>query len=100
MDDSTMVLLTGLLGTILGTVVIGSMLAGAYFIGKERGRREAERALNAGAAPGGGASLPGAERTDRALDALSLEIERLAEAQRYTAKLLADSAEARRPPQG
>jgi hypothetical protein len=98
MDESTMVLLTGLLGTILGTVIIGSALAGAYFIGKDRGRREAERALRAGGAPPGATNLPAAERTDRAIDALSLEVERLAEAQRYTAKLLADSAAAKRPP--
>ncbi len=36
-----MVLLTGLLGTVLGVVLIGGALAGAFLIGRARGRRDA-----------------------------------------------------------
>ncbi|MDH5235701.1 MAG: hypothetical protein OEW77_12150 [Gemmatimonadota bacterium] len=41
MDETTMVLLTGLLGTILGAVIIGGALVGAYLLGRSRGRQQA-----------------------------------------------------------
>jgi len=45
MDDTTIALLTGLVGSLLGTVLIGGAMAAAFLIGKERGRREAREAL-------------------------------------------------------
>jgi len=41
MDQTTMVLLTGLLGTVLGFVLIGGALVAAFLIGRARGRRDA-----------------------------------------------------------
>ena len=40
MDETTMALLTGLLGTAIGAVLIGGALLAAFLVGKERGRRE------------------------------------------------------------
>lgn len=41
MDETTMALLTGLLGTAIGAVLIGGALLAAYLVGRERGRRAA-----------------------------------------------------------
>ena len=88
MDAGILALLTGLIGTALGAVIIGGAMFGAYLLGKDRGRREAlaevsaPRPLNADQIA----------RTERALETLALEVERIGETQRYTAKLLAESA--------
>ena len=41
MDAGILALLTGLIGTALGAVIIGGAMFGAYLLGKDRGRREA-----------------------------------------------------------
>ena len=63
-------------------------LGGAYFYGKERGRKEAGALLKAGSA-----TAEMVERTERALDALAIEVERVGEAQRHAAKMLAKQAD-------
>jgi hypothetical protein len=84
--DTTMALLTGLLSVVLGLGVVAAALGGAYFYGKEKGRKEAGAMLK------NGATAEMVERTERALDALAIEVERVGEAQRHAAKMLAQSA--------
>jgi hypothetical protein len=88
MDTTTMALLTGLLSVVLGLGVVAAALGGAYFYGKERGRKEAGALLKAGSA-----TAEMVERTERALDALAIEVERVGEAQRHAAKMLAKQAD-------
>ena len=84
--DTTMALLTGLLSVVLGIGVLAAAMGGAYLYGKERGRKEAGETLK------GGATADMIARTERALDALALEVERVGEAQRHASKMLAQSA--------
>ena len=81
MDAETMALLTGLLGTILGTVIIGGALLGAWLLGRRRGERDA-----------GGGNLDDANRRLARLEALvermSGEVERLSESEQFTMRLL------------
>jgi hypothetical protein len=93
MDAGILALLTGLIGVVLGAAIIGGAMFGAYLFGKDRGRREA---LAEGNAPRP-LSADQIARTERALETLALEVERIGETQRYTAKLLAESA-AKSPP--
>ena len=41
MEETTMALLTGLLGTAIGAVLIGGALLAAYLVGRERGHSAA-----------------------------------------------------------
>jgi hypothetical protein len=61
-----MVLLTGLLGTVLGFVLIGGALVAAFLIGRARGRRDALESAS-GDAQGSAAQLLDLERRQRAL---------------------------------
>lgn len=92
MDETTMMMLTGLLGTALVTVLFGAALAGAWLLGREQGRRraaaEARESLEDGGAPlATAAELSG---VTRALETLAREVERVSEAQRFTERLLAE----------
>ena len=83
--DETMLLLTGLLGTVFVIVLFGAALGGAWLIGRNQSRRgvDGERSPR----------LSGAEdlaSVARAVEALTLEVERVAEAQRYTARVLTE----------
>ncbi len=80
-------LLIGLVSVLFAVGVVGAGLAGAYFVGRERGRRAA---LDQAALAGGATDM--LARTEKALEAMSLEVERIGEAQRYSARLLADAA--------
>jgi hypothetical protein len=88
MNTDMMALLIGLLSVIFAFGLIGAAMAGAYFIGKERGRRAA---LENVARPGGAAAELVA-RPEKALESLQLEVERIGESQRYSARLLGESA--------
>lgn len=83
MDNETMVLLTGLIGTIMVTGLLGAAIAGAYFFGRSRSAR-----------PRGDSSV--AERVGRIeqlLESVAIEVERISEAQRYVARSLNKSPE-------
>ncbi len=87
MSEYMVSLIIGLVSVLFAVGVVGAGLAGAYFIGKERGRRAA---LEEAARSGSASEL--IARTERALEAMSLEVERIGEAQRYSARMLAESA--------
>jgi hypothetical protein len=87
MSESMIGLIIGLVSVLFAVGVVGAGLAGAYFIGKERGRRAA---LDQLAQTGGATDL--IARTEKALESMSLEVERIGEAQRYSARLLAESS--------
>jgi hypothetical protein len=88
MDDATIALLTGLISVALGTVILGAALGGAWLLGARYGarrwpwlRKEAESATSDD--NGQVAEIA------RALQAVTLELQRISEAQRYTALVLA-----------
>jgi hypothetical protein len=89
MSDSTIALLTGLIGVILGTALFAAALGGAWLLGtRHRGRRSQSQLTDGEAASQGEAvQLAGIVRT---LHTVTLELERVADAQRYTAKALAE----------
>ena len=78
--------LTGLLGVVLMLGLAAFGLAGAWLLGRARGREEASREALTGA-PGADARLA---RLEQAIDAVAVEVERIAESQRFTAKVLAE----------
>lgn len=83
--------------------VAGSIAVAAGFVGAWLGARFASRRMMQELRE----TLPGAQQQEmtnaqlselsNAVDAMSLEVERLAEGQRFTAKLLSDSARSRPP---
>ena len=81
MDAETMALLTGLLGTILATLLIGGAMLGAWLLGRRRGERDA-----------GGGNLDDANqrlaRLEQMVQRMSSEIERLSESEQFTMRLL------------
>ena len=80
MDQDTMALLIGLIGTVMVTGLLGCAIAGAYFFGRSRGPRQ----------PGAfdeASSAARLARLERLLEGLSVEIERIGEAQRYAARV-------------
>jgi hypothetical protein len=84
MDAEAMALLTGLLGTVLATLLIGGAMFGAWMLGRQRRR-------DAGDASGElGQRLARLEAT---LDRLSGDMERLAESQQFTMRLLGQRGE-------
>jgi hypothetical protein len=95
MDAETMALLTGLLGTVLGTVLFGGALLGAWLLGRERGRREVRTGDSASVTS---ASREDIERLEQGYDAMRGELERLSEDQRFTMRLLAERAPTTRGP--
>ena len=97
MDQATMALLTGLLGTILGTVIIGGALLGAWLLGRERGRREF-RTRDTG--PAQAVSRAELERLEQAQEALRAELERLGEEHRFAMRVLAEKGSPTSPPPG
>lgn len=84
MMDTTLALLTGLLGTAFITILFFAALAGAWVLGRNSQRRanaaESPTALDLGA-------QKLAEVMGR-IDDLTLELERTAEGQRYLARML------------
>jgi hypothetical protein len=89
MSDSTIALLTGLFGVILGTALFAAALGGAWVLGTtSRGRRSQPQISNDDAANQAEVTqLAGIVRT---LHTVTLELERVADAQRYTALALAE----------
>ena len=90
-----MAILTGLLGTILGTVLIGGALLGAWMLGRERGRREIRAGDSALPHPVTRAAI---DRLEQDHEALRAELERLSEDQRFAMRLLADKTPASHRP--
>ena len=95
-----MILLTGLIGTVMVTGLLGCAIAGAYFLGRSRG---SGRALEREAGP----SEARLVRIESLLETLSIDIERIGEAQRYAARdfahltesaRLSETPESREPP--
>ncbi|MBK5186882.1 MAG: hypothetical protein JJD97_01490 [Gemmatimonadaceae bacterium] len=83
--------LTGIITSVLAPVVVAAALGGAWLLGR-RGRLREERALlNRESEAALHTNVQLAEMA-RALDALVHEVERVAEAQRYTARLLTERA--------
>jgi TolA-binding protein len=81
MDAETMALLTGLLGTVLATLLIGGAMVGAWLMGRRRGERDA-----------GGGNLDDANRRlarlEEMIERMSGEVERLSESEQFTMRLL------------
>ena len=87
-----------LLFSVAGAIGLVAGVVGAWFGARYGMRHLAERIL---------ATLPSAERQEltslqlsqltQAVDVISIEVERLAEGQRYTSKLLTERAAARHP---
>lgn len=89
MDQGTMALLTGLLGTLLGTVIIGGALVGAWLLGRERGRRDLRTWDPGSAQP---VSRMEFERLEQSQEVLRAELERLGEEHRFALRVLAERA--------
>ena len=76
---------------VIGFVAVGSPIA-----------RAIARKIERGTGGGGFGALPNdvsqrLERMEHAIDAIAVEVERIAEGQRFTTKLLADRADVGRP---
>lgn len=84
MTETTMALLTGLLGTAFITVLFFAALAGAWLLGRNSRRRVPGASESSLAEP---SAQKMAEVMSR-IDELTLELERTAEGQRYLAKML------------
>ena len=82
--DSTLALLTGLLGTAFITVLFFAALAGAWLLGRQS-QRKVPGAQQPSVADLGAQKM--AEVMTR-IDELTLELERTSEGQRYLAKML------------
>jgi hypothetical protein len=83
-------LLTGLIATILGAGLILSALCGAWLLGRQsRMRKDFSRQNESELLQRSDTRL---DELTRTLDALVHEVERVAEAHRYTARLLTDRA--------
>lgn len=89
MLDSTLVLLTGLLGIVFATMVVGAALGGAWMLGRGWHR---DRSANEPSAE----DLTAQKMTEMMgrIEELTLELERASEGQRYLAKMLAGGARA------
>jgi len=88
MDDATIALLTGLISVALGTVILGAALGGAWLLGARYGARRwpwLHRGTESATSDANGQVAEIA----RALQAVTLELQRVSEAQRYTAMVLA-----------
>jgi len=88
MDDTTIALLTGLIGVVLGTVILGAALGGAWLLGARYGARRWPWLRGDGDAATREDSGQVAEIAG-ALQSVTLELQRVADAQRYTALVLA-----------
>lgn len=77
MSETTMVLLTGLIGTVMVTGLLALAVGGAWMMGRARGRREA-----AGSSPESELPDERVVRLERLVEQLALEITRLAEPSR------------------
>lgn len=80
MNTDTMVLLTGLIGTVMVTGLLGAAIAGAYFFGRSRGA-QSPIVLD------GGESRERLARIERLLCDLTIEVERLGESSRHARML-------------
>lgn len=89
MNAETMVLLTGLIGTVMVTGLLGAAIAGAYFFGRSRGAPPIVR-------PDDASGLERLDRIERLLLGLSLDMERIGEFQRVAARTLQVPAETTR----
>lgn len=74
--------LIALLGLLLGAVALAGSLFGAWALGRMQGER------NALDAPDGGQSDARLAHMERMIEAMALDMERLAEAQRFVARQL------------
>ena len=89
MDDGSMALLIGLLGTVLGFLLFGAALAGAWILGRARGQRDAASARDRPAVVGPDVVRQIA-RVEQLVVDLGVEVERISESQRFSARLLAE----------
>jgi hypothetical protein len=80
--------LTGLIGAVLVLVVAGAALGGAWALGRLQG----ERSRGTGLGPRADEEDGKLRRLEQAVDAMAIELERLSELQRYSAKLLTERA--------
>ena len=87
MSDSTMVLLTGLLGTVMVTGLLASAIVGAYFFGRGRAPQD----VRSSTADTNERRLA---RMEALLEQLATDVERVGESQRYVARLSAQSPSA------
>ena len=88
MDDSTIALLTALLSVVLGTAVTGAALGGAWMLGARYGVRKWPWLHKAAESTTSGDNGQIADLA-RALQSMTLELQRVSDAQRYTALVLA-----------
>lgn len=84
-----MALLIGLLGTVLGFLLFGAALAGAWILGRARGQRDAAAARDGVSVAGPDVARQIAHVEQLVID-LGVEVERISESQRYSARLLAE----------
>lgn len=83
--------LTGIIVIASGAIVVGLSYVAVYLLGKNAGRRDTEiRTATSGNAP-----RDRIDRIENAVDAIAVEIERIAEGQRY---MLGSRASERRHP--
>ena len=87
MSDSTMVLLTGLLGTVMVTGLLASAIVGAYFFGRGRAPKDVRPS-------GADTSERRLARMEALLEQLATDVERVGESQRYLARLSAQAPSA------
>ncbi len=83
--------LTGFIVIASGAVVVGLSYVAVYLMGKNAGRREIEERT----ATSGNAPRDRIDRIENAVDAIAVEIERIAEGQRF---MLGSRASERRHP--
>ena len=76
-----------LVGVLSGVGIIAGAFAGAYFIGKSRGHREA---LTTTRDPELSARI---NRVEQIVEATAIEIERISEGQRFTTRMLSEKKE-------
>jgi hypothetical protein len=88
MNEEILALLTGLVSVVLFAAMLGGALIGAWLLGRSRGRAE----LKAGDT---GIATQGSQlaRIEQLVSDLGVEVERIAESQRFTARALAERAE-------
>jgi hypothetical protein len=89
MSDSTIVLLTGLIGVILGAALFAAALGGAWVLGTRYRGRRSQSHLSDGE-PANREEAAQLADIARTLHTVTLELERVADAQRYTANALAE----------
>ena len=84
MDSADFGVIIAMISVVTGVCILGAAAAGAYFFGKSRAQKES---LNAGMHP---ELLTRLARVEQIVEATAIEVERISEGQRFTARLLSD----------